>query len=127
MSTMTGSIECFVRAGFQVLVTQHARERARERLHWSASTIVRMAQRALECGLASGSTTGQLRFFLFNKESVDRHSCPYLYGENIYMFALNATAERIVLLTIYRAPRQLLRSLVNRSECSGANVVHGQN
>ena len=127
MSTAISSVDGFVGAGLQLMITRHARERARERLHWSASTIVRMAQRALECGLAPGNAAGHLRFFLFGKENAAGHSCPFLYGENIYVFTIDVAGGRIALLTIYRAPNELLRSLVNKPSRVGIDVVHGHN
>jgi len=86
-----------------------------------------MAQRALECGLAPGNAAGHLRFFLFGKENAAGHSCPFLYGENIYVFTIDVAGGRIALLTIYRAPNELLRSLVNKPSRVGIDVVHGHN
>ena len=124
-----GAIEFDARcvAGRRVVLTDHACQRARERFHWTSQTLLRMAHRALQCGVAPGDTGGLLNYFLHSRAPTDDAACPFLYGENIYVFATGLNNAPVVLMTIYRAPQQLLRSLVNRPVHHTTADTYGSN
>lgn len=104
------------RGSHHLKISQHAYLRARERLHWTQDTILRMANRALAVGLAPGNATGSLKYCLLSKTNFGVLSCPFLYGENIYVFAYDSALDEVVLLTVYRAERTLLRVLTNKTQ-----------
>lgn len=84
-----------------------------------------MANRALELGLAPGAAAGALKIFLFSKTCPEQRSCPFIYGQNIYVFTLDGI--EVVLLTVYRAPQELLRVLVNKTRRHATNTFQGAN
>jgi hypothetical protein len=92
-----------------VQVTQHAIERARERLSFNAQVLLKMARRAFFCGIAYEDTRGALHNFLdkyWDAQTKGNHV--RIYGEVIYVFAKNK------LLTVYQIPckvRRILRIL----------------
>ena len=110
-----------------VYVSEHAFRRARERLHWTRNALVRMADRALQLGFAPGTASGPLKYFLTLKACADRRSFPYLHGQIIYVFGLDDQGSCFTLLTVYRAPNDLLRALVNKPVYSAKNTEIGSN
>ncbi len=108
-------------------VTQHAFVRARERFHWRSETLLRMADRALRAGYAPGDAAGSLRYFLESKVSAETASCPFLYGQNVYVFCREGHGAGVTLLTVYRAPNELLRALTPKPRRCFANVYQGRN
>lgn len=69
-----------------VLVTDHAIRRIRERNGWNKKTTLRMMQRIYDEGLRPEQTKGNTRRFLMNKQEYNP-KCEYvLYGEYIYVF-----------------------------------------
>lgn len=115
-SKATGSAE--------VRVTQHACERARSRLHWTAASLTRMAARALEHGLNPSSAKGMAKFLLLGKMDPALRSCPFIYGENVYVFSVDDTGDVLSLMTIYRAEHALLRVLLNKPARKGLNPTY---
>jgi hypothetical protein len=120
-------LETTAQAGRQLVLTKHACRRARERFHWTSQALFRMADRALCHGIAPGNAGGLLKFFLFSRVSAEEAACPFLYGENVYVFAMEASGTAVVLKTVYRAPQALLRTLVNRPIHHSAAGTHGYN
>lgn len=104
-------VELQARQGSALVITDHAFRRAKERLHWQHTSLLRMAGRALVVGMAPGDAAGPLKFFLCAKEEASFRSCPFLYGENIYVFCLQSDGVTVALVTVYRAPQGLLRAL----------------
>jgi hypothetical protein len=116
-----------VRVSPRLQVTQHAFLRARERFHWRPETLLRMADRALRAGYAPGDAAGSLRYFLESKVSTKTASCPFLYGQNVYVYCREAHSADVTLLTVYRAPNELLRALIPKPRRGFANVFLGRN
>lgn len=86
-----------------------------------------MADRALEQGLAPRDCTGTLKFSLLSKMSPEDISCPFLYGEYIYFFRYALVSNEVWLVTIYRAPHELLRVLRNKKPHYGTATQFGSN
>lgn len=113
--------------GHSLKISRHAIRRAKERLRWSIEAITRMADRALEQGLAPNDCTGALKFALISKSSPENLSCPFLYGEYIYFFRYALESNEVWLVTIYRAPHELLRVLRNKKPHYGTATQFGSN
>jgi hypothetical protein len=111
----------------QIRISQHALRRAKKRLHWEKNAILRMANRALLRGITPNIATGSIRLSLLSIVYPGSFSCPYLYGEHIYIFAHDSVSREVVLLTIYRAASDLLRSILNRSNRKGSSLKCGAN
>lgn len=104
MNATLTDFEQEARVSPRLQVTQHAFERERERFHWRPWTLLRMAVRALRAGFAPGDAAGSLRYFLESKASAQTTSCPFLYGENVYVFGRDGTGAGVTLLTVTARP-----------------------
>ena len=84
------------------LITDHARERAKERLGWNHSALDRMAERALNEGVAHTHTRGRLNRYL-GKLYMERKKAnnTRLYGEHVFIFSNE------VLITVFPLPREM--------------------
>lgn len=103
-------------SGARLRVSDHALSRGRERLHWSKESIIRMANRVFSCGIAPWAARGLLKSYLGANESAQQNSCSFLYGEIVYVFSQAGANGEVVLLTLYRAPGELLRALASQSK-----------
>ena len=85
-----------------VHITDHAYERAKERLSWKTSVLEKMAEKAYNDGICHKDTKGSLNKYVsgvwarYKKANRIR-----IYGENIYLFCGNS------LVTIYQLPQNL--------------------
>jgi hypothetical protein len=86
-----------------------------------------MADRALRCGLAAERSQKMLEYLLEAHCLDGRQRCLFLYGEIIYVFALDETQMAVLLLTVFRAPGKLLRVLRNKLVRRAVNLAHGHN
>ena len=92
-------------------ITDHALNRARERLRWNADTIARMAEKALNDGVAHADTRGRLNRYLSMLYLSHRTgNNTRIYGEHIYVFHDN------LLITVLNLPHRLKRSAKASSE-----------
>lgn len=83
-------------------ITDHARERARERLGWNSSALDRMAEKALNEGVAHVHTRGRLNRYLgklFTEHRTANNT--RLYGEHVFIF------HNEVLITVFPLPREM--------------------
>lgn len=82
-------------------ITQHARQRGRERLHWSPAVLERMAPRVLKDGLSLADTAGSLRRYL------ERQIITHRKGGNIRVWSHHVFVfERDVLITVMPLPAE---------------------
>ena len=85
-----------------IIITNHAYQRAKERLRWSRDTINRMSEKAYESGIKHADTTGRLNKYItklwFQRELANNIR---IYGENIFFFTGNT------LLTVHQIPNNL--------------------
>lgn len=85
-----------------VLITEHAYERAKERLKWKSKVLDKMAEKAFLEGIKHKDTKGSLMRYLtklwFNYKHCNNVR---IYGENIFFFCDNR------LITVYQLPNDL--------------------
>lgn len=88
----------------EIVITEHAEKRAKERCGWNKSATHRMAKRAYCSGLTHTETRGKLHRYL-DKVFLQKQSANNLrvYGTNIFLFSGNT------LLTIYNTPKDMLK------------------
>ena len=95
-------------------ITDHAFNRAKERLGWNATTIMRMAGKALNDGVAHADTRGRLNRYLSMLYLTHRTgNNTRIYGEHVYVFHDN------LLITVLNLPHRLKRSAKASSEKQG--------
>jgi len=86
----------------EIIITQHAYERAKERLSLSPASLDRMAERAFTHGIKHADTKGRLHKYIthlwFDYRKADNIR---LYGEFVYLFA------DVTLVTLFQLPRGL--------------------
>lgn len=89
-----------------IFITDHAYERARERLGWKHDVLDKMASKALIEGVKHGDTKGTLHRYItklwFEYKTANNVR---IYGENIYFFCDNK------LITLYRLEQKLIKHL----------------
>jgi hypothetical protein len=86
-------------------VTAHAEDRARERLSWKPHTVLKMAARAWNEGVAPGDVKGRLKRFLDSKAAKYNHTDIRIYGEYLYFYYV--TFGGPILVTVYEIPQDL--------------------
>jgi hypothetical protein len=86
-----------------------------------------MAYRALVQGLGPAASTGLIRHYLDSLASPEKHSFPILYGEFVYVFGCRKADGPPTLLTIYRAPGDVIKAFLRRSMRSVATASSGMN
>lgn len=85
-----------------LLITEHAYERAKERLGWKTKALDKMAERAFLKGIKHRDTKGGLMRYLTKLWFSYKHcNNVRIYGENIFFFCDNK------LITIYQLPNDL--------------------
>lgn len=82
-------------------LTDHAKERSRERLGLSTDAALRLAARALERGVRPAAVKGSARRWI-DGVALDQHCHPVVYGEYVYIFSGD---DRLI--TVYAVPRSL--------------------
>lgn len=90
----------------EINITDHAYERAKERLGWKREVMDKMASKALNLGIKHKDTKGSLNKYI-TKLWFEYKSCNNvrIYGENIYFFSGNT------LITLYRLDHKLIKHL----------------
>lgn len=86
-------------------ISEHAYQRARERLGWNRDALKRMFPRILEKGKRHSDTKGNLYKYLSGEFSTHRASDVRIYGENLFFFRGKSLA------TIYQIPNSLKKCL----------------
>lgn len=85
-----------------MVITNHAYERAKERLGWTQKVLDKMSSKALSEGIKHSDTKGRLNKYItatyFSYKSANNIR---IYGENVYLF------DKDVLITIYQLPNNL--------------------
>lgn len=88
------------------IITEHAYEKAKERLNWKAKVLDKMAQKAFDEGIQHKDTKGTLRKYITKLWFRHKHCNNIrIYGENIYFFC----DQRLI--TLYRLDTKLLKHL----------------
>jgi len=97
-----------------IILTNHAKERAKERLGLSKDAIARLAGRAFRNGVNYRDTRGQLHGYILKR--INRYKSEgtniRLYGETVFVFVdvlQNDTNEvSPVLVTVFKIPKKLM-------------------
>ena len=85
-----------------VSVTQHAYDRAKERLRWRPEVLDKMAEKAFVDGVEHKDTKGSLNRYITKLWLEYRRANNIrIYGENIYLFCGNA------LVTVFQLPNNM--------------------
>jgi hypothetical protein len=86
--------------------TQHAYERAKERLGWNAKVLDRMITRAFTDGVKHSGTKGTLKKYVTKLWGRNKNANNIrIYGENVYLFC----GETLV--SIYQLENKLIKHL----------------
>lgn len=87
-------------------ITDHAYERAKERLSLNKAALERLAVKALEQGKKHSDTKGQLKKYIDGLWFRHRNANNVrLYGENLFLFVDNT------LVTVYQLPNNLRKHM----------------
>ncbi len=109
----TASRHCVGGATFEALPvpSDHAIERAKERLGWSESALRRMIPRIMERGLWQDQTRGELRLYL------DARSDGYANGSVCVVFAEHLfVLQGGTLVTVLRLPKELRHAAATKAK-----------
>lgn len=87
-------------------ITEHAYDRAKERLGWKHSVLDKMAEKALKQGVNHSEAKGTLKKYI-TKLWFEHKFCNNvkIYGEDIFFFSNNK------LITLYRLDNKLIKHL----------------
>ena len=85
----------------EVIITNHAFERAKERLRWNNKVLIKMANKSFFDGIKHKDTNGKLNKYI-TKLWYDYKHCNNIriYGENLFFFTDNK------LITLYQLPNE---------------------
>lgn len=102
-----------------VLITEHAYERAKERLKWKSKVLDKMAEKAFLEGIKHKDTKGSLMRYLtklwFNYKHCNNVR---IYGENIFFFCDNR------LITVYQLPNDLRKHVKHCRQHQNIRTPH---
>lgn len=96
-----------------IYVSQHAYDRAKERLGFNKKAIENAARKALEKGIRHSETTGQIYKYIANKTKsyMTSGSDVRIYGEIVYYFVRHGDKRspdaKYDLVTVYGLPKRL--------------------
>lgn len=94
-------------------LTDHALQRARQRLGWKPATLCRMIPRVLRCGLWGNRTPAALQPWLGGATTGPASDVAVAFGHHRFVFALDTARDAMVLKTVVPlAPEQ--RRIVDR-------------
>lgn len=93
----------------KLVLTDHAIERARQRLGWNRSTLRRMMHKVTSRGLGTKHTRGSLRRYLV--EHRGDGVAIRTYGEHLFIFRWDPAAEALCLVTVWQIPLPLRPAL----------------
>lgn len=103
-----------------IAISNHAARQARIRAGWNKHATFRMAKRALLKGIEPRQIhAGSLRRWLTHRYCDYRLRSPRFYGGFVFLFSRPSPGADTILVTLYRAPRQIIRLLLSR-------VVNGE-
>ena len=97
-------------------ITQHAFERARERLCWHRRTLVRMMERVFYDGLSPDELPPRIRSALNVTANDDQRTSSRIYGEHLFLFGRDLP-DQADLITVYQIPREI-RPLIHHTRRS---------
>jgi len=97
-------------------ITDHAFDRARERLCWHRRTLARMLERVFYDGLSPDEFPPRLRAVLNLHPDENRPTSSRIYGEHLFLFGRDYP-DQANLITVYSVPREV-RPLIHHTRRS---------
>lgn len=98
----------------KIIITDHAFERAEERLNIGKKSLERFANKAYAQGIKHADTKGKLKKYITKIWAVDKEvNNVRIYGENVFLFVDNR------LITLYQLPNEFkkyVKVFVNKRE-----------
>ncbi len=91
----------------QLAITDHAFERAKERVGWNRSALARMLERVFYDGIAATTSCKRVSEFLSSYEVPDPSRFARAYGEHVFLFTRTDAPDSAVLVTVLRLPHEL--------------------
>jgi len=88
-------------------ISEHAIERAKERVGWNRSALGRMLERVFYDGISASTPCRKIREFLSSYQSPDLNRFARAYGEHVLLFSWGSVPDEAVLVTVL----QLLHDL----------------
>ncbi len=102
--------ECALKSDI-IIVTDHAYERAKERLSMNRTSFLRLAEKAYQLGSGRNEAVGNLKKFIQMRFAIHMKANNIkLYGENVFFFSKN------VLITVYEVPRNLRKAALKNQK-----------
>ena len=101
-------------------ITEHARQRANERLGWRIRTLDRMLERIFYFGLAPETAPARLARFLAHLQE-GAGATVRAYGQHVFIFQHVEEPTDIALVTVYLVPTDL-RPLLRKRCFASANT-----
>jgi len=98
------------------VITDHAFERARERLCWHRRTLSRMLERIFYDGLSPDELPPRLRAAVNLHPEENRPTSSRIYGEHLFLFGRDLPGQAD-LITVYALPRAV-RPLIHHTRRS---------
>lgn len=93
----------------QFAITDHAFERARERVGWTRPTLARMLERVFHDGVTANTPKNKIREYLHRHQAESPGRVARAYGEHVFLFNREPTADAAVLVTVFPLPHGLRR------------------
>lgn len=92
----------------EIIITNHAYERMKERAGFNKSAALRMSKTAFKNGIHHGDTTGSLNRYISSKclAYADQKQVIRIYGEFVYCFCTNGEKDKLFLVTVYGIPKK---------------------
>ncbi len=89
----------------EVIISNHAYERLKERNSWSKKAVDRMAGKIYETGITARDVKGYLKdWFLKKQLEAPSNTIHILYGDVAYVFQKSTREKAPILITAYPAP-----------------------
>ncbi len=102
-------------------ISQHAFERARERVGWNRSALSRMLERIFYDGVAASTPCKRIREFLTHYHDEHPGRFARAYGEHVFLFTRDAALDAAVLVTVLPLPHELRRPTREARRLAHAN------
>lgn len=90
----------------RLLASSHAVQRARQRLGWSRSALLRMLERVVYAGLGPADCGGALRLYLLAATEPEEDVLLRVYGVHVFVLTRDE-AETLTLKTVFPLPPEL--------------------
>lgn len=96
----------------EIIITDHAYSRMKERAGFNKSAVDKMASRAFEQGICHSETKGSLNRYITSKclAYIEQKQIIRIYGEFVYCFTMDG--DKAILITAYGIPKRLRNTVM---------------